>query len=369
MSLTIGVAFATVLVVGGILATPSIIDCSHQGGGIGACLREKVQHSGLRPAEISAPSSSLLSSEAPPPPPIAAPVTITPIPVVSAHDDGWIDARANEYEPAPPPHPVVDGALGGMPQVTASANLAPAPAIAPPVANGEIGRQPQPNASVALVAAASEAAQPDATGDIGRQTEANGSAALVAAASQPVPALPVATGDIGPKPSPAATAALVAEASEPASGDIAAPSLAQSLSQAPLPLVGLRAGRRQNHASGVILGEKAMRAAPEWRGWGWGATPSGTSVGATSPVLASVTADKASVAAPTAPPHPPTIAQRPKADVKPRPVATPKGPPRHLPVRKPPRHIFKNDPRFPNVTVLPPPATGSGSSFVTLQTH
>src|SRR5690606_4065803 len=28
---------------------------------------------------------------------------------------------------------------------------------------------------------------------------------------------------------------------------------------------GLRAGRRQNHAGGVILGKKAMRAAPEWQ--------------------------------------------------------------------------------------------------------
>ena len=31
-----------------------------------------------------------------------------------------------------------------------------------------------------------------------------------------------------------------------------------------LPLEGLFAGRRQNRSSGAILGEKAMRATPEW---------------------------------------------------------------------------------------------------------
>ena len=36
-----------------------------------------------------------------------------------------------------------------------------------------------------------------------------------------------------------------------------------------LPLVGLRAGRRQNRSSGAILGEKAMRATLEWPGASW----------------------------------------------------------------------------------------------------
>jgi hypothetical protein len=46
------------------------------------------------------------------------------------------------------------------------------------------------------------------------------------------------------------------------------------------------------------------------------------------------------------------------AKIVPRPVLKPKLP-----------RTFENDPRFPNVTVLPPPATGGDSSFVTLKTH
>src|SRR3569623_1992676 len=62
VSLTIGVAFVTLLVAGGILAGPAILDCSHQSGGIGACLRAKEQDAGLLPdvpSSSSAPAVSL----------------------------------------------------------------------------------------------------------------------------------------------------------------------------------------------------------------------------------------------------------------------------------------------------------------------
>jgi len=359
LSLTIGVAFATVLVVSGILAAPSIIDCSRQGGSMGACLRDKIQHGALQPAEIAPPASSLSSAAAPlsseAAPPAATPVTVTPIPVVTPHDDGWIDARANEYDPVPPPQPVIDGALGGEPQVTASAQLAPAPVIALPAADGEVGRQPRANGSAALVAAASDPAQPEVSGDIGPRSEANASATLLAQSGETTQSPPEAEGDIGHQPRANGSAALVADVSEPeraprAAGGEIVPRPTPDVS-APVSLAG--------------------------RGW---ATPAGYPVGTALPLTITgsigpsrpATTSATLVAAtpvPAPPSHPPVVAQRPRADVKPRPVTAPKGPPRYLPARKPPRHIFKNDPRFPNVTVLPAPATGADSSFVTLPTR
>ncbi|MEO7222723.1 MAG: hypothetical protein ABIY37_09640 [Devosia sp.] len=75
---TIGVAAATLLVVGGILAGPSILECSRDADGFGACLREKVADSGLIAPDVS--------SEPSPP-------------------AGWMEAVANEYE-APASTPV-----------------------------------------------------------------------------------------------------------------------------------------------------------------------------------------------------------------------------------------------------------------------
>ena len=77
MSLTIGAAFATLLVAGGILAGPAILDCSSQGGSIGACLRDRLDQSGLiSPNPPAAPSA----------------------PEAPARTSGWIEANATEYE-------------------------------------------------------------------------------------------------------------------------------------------------------------------------------------------------------------------------------------------------------------------------------
>jgi hypothetical protein len=63
-------------------------------------------------------------------------------------------------------------------------------------------------------------------------------------------------------------------------------------------------------------------------------------------------------AAPTIEPVPPVQSRPPPAP--PRKLAT---------VKRANPPAFKNDPRFPNVVVLPPPSSGSGSSFVVLGTH
>jgi hypothetical protein len=67
---TLGAAAATLLVVGGILVGPSILECSRDAGGFGACLRAKAADNGLIAHDIS--------SEPPP--------------------AGWMEAAANEFE-------------------------------------------------------------------------------------------------------------------------------------------------------------------------------------------------------------------------------------------------------------------------------
>jgi len=69
---TLGVAAATLVVVGAILVGPALLECSRDGGGFGACLRGKAADSGLISQE--------LSSEQPAP-------------------AGWMEAVANEYAP------------------------------------------------------------------------------------------------------------------------------------------------------------------------------------------------------------------------------------------------------------------------------
>jgi hypothetical protein len=92
---TLGVAAATLLVVGGILAGPSILECSRDGGSFGACLRDKAGDSGL----------------------------ITPDPAVEPPaPTGWMEAAANEFD-APPSAPVE---LAGSPAAMLANELAAA---------------------------------------------------------------------------------------------------------------------------------------------------------------------------------------------------------------------------------------------------
>ena len=129
VSLTIGVAVATLLVVGGILAGPAILDCAKQTGGIGACLREKATHSGgSLPAPPAAPVETAISSQLPPaPPPIVADIP---------RNTGWIEVNAVEYDPRPSamailfPAPHNLGAAGLVPPKsgpTSAAALRPSP--------------------------------------------------------------------------------------------------------------------------------------------------------------------------------------------------------------------------------------------------
>lgn len=279
VSLTIGVAFATLVVVGGILAGPAILDCSHQSGGIGACLRGKVVQSGLLPA---APSSSEL--------PVVSVEVSSSAPTIVAETPprtpGWIEANATEYE-APPPSVAalspLPGAISGQGSAAlgngskAVANVA-APSGAM-TADGGAAATSDPAAQVALVEPAG-------------RLSAGGTATVVpdplAATLTPRPGTPAATGSIGGNVAPSAAATLEADLTPPA------------------------------------------QIVPE-------------------PVMA-----------------PPPMPVLPAPRLVPKLVPATKG----ATIAKPktgPIRVLKYDPRYPSVTVLPPPNTGSNSSFATLE--
>jgi hypothetical protein len=124
INLTIAVAMATLVAVGGILAGPAILDCSKNPGGIGACLRDRLD----------------------PPGPVTPPAP--------PFEDGWIDAAANEYEP-PAVAPVE---LESSPANLTVAGLPPDPPMPPeivvaPAAELDIA-SPQPDEEIASVAIA-----------------------------------------------------------------------------------------------------------------------------------------------------------------------------------------------------------------------
>ena len=122
VSLTAGVAFATLLVVAGILAGPAVLDCSHQTGGFGVCLRGKVVESGLLPQDEALAPMAVTSPDAAMPPAVAEPL----------RKPGWIEAKATEYEAAQPPGFAQLHAPAGT--IGADGNAAGAPAAAVEIA-------------------------------------------------------------------------------------------------------------------------------------------------------------------------------------------------------------------------------------------
>ncbi len=70
VNLTVAVATATLVAVGAILAAPAMLECSKVPGGMGACLRDRLD-------------------------PTPTPV----VPPAPPAEGGWVDARANEYAP------------------------------------------------------------------------------------------------------------------------------------------------------------------------------------------------------------------------------------------------------------------------------
>ena len=165
MSATLGVAAATLLVVGGILAGPSILECSGHSGAFGTCLRDKLADTGL----VSPEPRTVADAPSEP--------SATPAPA------GWMEAKANEYEPA----------------TSATADLISAPAAitateVPPPAKMPVDVAVVPPTELAAAApapledATAVALDGDATGLIGRAS---------ASAEPPPPAEVALTGPEG----------------------------------------------------------------------------------------------------------------------------------------------------------------------------
>lgn len=178
LSFTIGVAFVTLLVGGGILAGPSVLECSHQPRSVGACLRARIVKGGLLPAEPTPPA--VVSSE--------EPVLRAP---------GWIEANATEYEtPAPGvaalrADPGQLDAFGALPGPEISAEIA---LVDPGVGIRADGLAPtaRPSAEAALMPTITGSI--DATGD---GAFASGLAGEARVEPPLLPAPPQATGRVG----------------------------------------------------------------------------------------------------------------------------------------------------------------------------
>jgi len=346
LSLTIGVAVATLLVAGGILAGPSILECGRDGGTFGACLRAKAAGAGL----------------------IHAPVVADPD-KTSSRPDGWIAADATEYVSPPP----------------ATANLtAGAGAVA---ADGSVASPRGPSGSTAM---------------------ARAPGALTATAG-PSPVSSPTDIALAAPPSPAGQGAAITAGPAGASADLLGPPGSVIVTGA-VPLAPLAKAEATVAAMpGVLTTEGAIAPAPPVPARSamiaapgavdaTSAAPSSPpqAVAALSPVLGEISAAGDVPSTPPtaqvdllAPPPLPVPAPTLKAElptlssieqVAPRPVElvpsvivpAVKAPPRRAAsiVEKPKpfvRPVPKYNPRYPNVIVLPPPNTGADSSITTLE--
>lgn len=281
ISTTIGVAFATLLVMGGILAGPAILDCSADKHGFGACLRDRIANSGLIPPEAERIDKPVLVSEVP----------VSEIPGVAAEPPrlaGWIEANANEF--------------AGMPSVSVTLT-------AP---GGSVGAEGllvgQGNASGKAILAAP-------TGKILADGEVavNALSEIEIALAAPMGALSA----MGAGNEPVSPAELTL-----------------------LPKGGvLRAGGGEGTAPALEANAAPVRGIGDLTitgSIGADPVPGGTALTAPEPL----------------PFEEPLI--KAEAEMPPLPVTDP-------------RPVIRFDPQFPNVLVLPPPASGEDSSFRTLQ--
>ncbi len=273
LSLTIAVACATLLVVGGILAGPTILECSRKPGSLLACVDDKFARWEGPSEAPSSEATQVLSS--------ASSVALSaPLLVESSTEQaGWIDARATEYEPP---------RASSVEAPASSAEPAPPPSAASSIPDARVSET-----------WAGEAPSIDL---------ANFGAVAPLAGIPPALLTTSVTAPAAPRPvlqsPPSAPRPLSWNSAPPITGSIAQPPLEAIVEPPPMPWPPIQ------------------------------------------------------IAAPTIAPASPVHSSPPPV------------PPKKLAIvkrAKPP--AFRNDPRFPNVVVLPPPGSGSGSSFVVLGSH
>jgi Meckel syndrome type 1 protein len=337
------------LVAGGILAGPAILDCSHQAGGIGACLRAKVQDAGLLP---DAPSSS------------APAVSLqTSTPPVETRPQGWLEANANEYEAPASTGSVELTAPTGS--IGAGGKLTPKPVLegevrvsAPPGTIAAKGKPTPALEATAQVVLAQPAGRLDAAG---RTPVATTDRAQIALA-EPVGRLD-ASGTIVALPDNAAVDLSAKSNSVGASGMARIGTLETSADVA----VAARAGQMSLNGLGAPNTSASALADPIL---GKGAAAISGSITSAATTHGTV-ALEAEAELPQATPAP--VATAPVLPALPVPKAAPKPrPPKAATMTTPktgPKRVFKADPRYPNVIALPPPPpiAGANSSFATLE--
>lgn len=318
MSLTIGAAVATLLVAGGILAGPAILDCSHNPDGIGACLRGKLDQSAvpvLQPDPVPQPSVEPAAVDEPP-----------------ARNPGWIEANATEYEDPAPALAELHGPAGDLGAAGSAPTIAGAwadVAIAPSgqiLAGGSLASRADVQApQVALAETPGRLAV-----EVGTMSRGDATAVSLT----PLPGIIGAGGSALPAPGAPDEVAIAAPAGSLSAGGREGPGVSAdalaAASSLPLPDVGGEVGSSSVTAGATL--EAELNAVPE------------------TPALVAV--------------EPPIPLTRPPAKPK---TAPPIPPP--IVTQDAPRKIPKYNPRYPNVLLLPPPNTGSNSSFATLDVH
>jgi hypothetical protein len=258
VAVTFGIALATLVVAGGILAVPTVLSCAGDPDGLARCLRERIDDLGLGGAP--------------------RPGVVAEIPI----ETGRLDVMAAVPPPIPP-----SGAL-----LAVAPGQAEAVALEPPSAAG--GR----------VELAAE------RGDI------------VATSPPDLPPRPAAT-TLAPAPVVLAVAVSAPEVETPPAAALA-------------PTAG-----------GLEAGAAAAEAAPA----------------AADLQPLPVPAPPSAEEAPPAPEPPPAEEPAPAPPFETPLIEAEIAPP---PPNRP-APMIRNDPAYPNVIVLPPPATGAGSSFATLE--
>lgn len=321
LSLTIAVAFATLLVVGGILAGPSILDCARDARHLGACLHGKLEQGGLLPAPAPIPVQRPIVPSEPAPPIVAE----------APHSAGWIEANATEYE-----MPAAPGA-----ELSAAQGLVDAGGLAPSAVE-----------LTAEVALAAPLGFIDTKGslDAGSPTTADVALSTTQGRLDASGSLPAVTG-------PSAEIALADPAGElVARGEAFATPISADVAVAPMPDRLITSGSTGSVPVLTATAEPVAITPPP--------APAPPSLMQMPDTIGAATtgSTRTAIAALVAEPAPPAPAKRPIAAQQPKPA--PKPP---VSVHPQPKAIIKFDRRYPDVVVLPSPNTGKASSFATLQ--
>lgn len=400
LTLTLGAALATCVVVAAILGGPAILDCSRDSGSIGACLRDKIDDSGFFGRK--APATVVTTAKAPIVPPAPRP-----------RPAGWIEANATEYVPPPPAVAILSGDEGRL-DATGLVQVAPSPdaqaALAEPQgrlgatggsgaagADGVValneptgaligtGSAPAPDRPDAQVALAPPAGTLSAGGDLVATATPN-----VAIGLKPPTGIVTAKGS-GPAPAAEAFVALTQEPGKlEASGLLPPPdTTAGSILRAPRGK--LSASMVPLEANAPFVAELTVNAGSvEALGATAATSASALAVPSRQPELTTITGDigpqtstdalvTLDPASPsdaftavggelgTPPPIQPSVALVGRPAV-PAPEESTAAAPDPKPSTRPSR-ILQNNPAYPDVMVLPAPNTGEHSSFGTLQLH